>query len=487
MQVEVMMYPCYLAIDIGASSGRHIVGWIENEKILIKEIYRFENRLEKKNGRLCWDIERLFDEVITGMRQCKIQGFIPVSLGIDTWGADFILLDKDGTRLGDAVSYRDSRTVGMDREVEKILSFDELYRLTGIQKQSFNTIYQLMALKKEDDILEKAEDFLMMPDYLHYRLTSVKTNEYTNATTTSLVSGGDWNWDIIRAIGFPEKIFKPLNKAGKRIGTLSKAVSDTVGFSCAVTLPATHDTGSAFLALPLPPSQTDLNSDESKNSGTVYISSGTWSLLGIETPVPIITAEGMRANFSNEGGYEYRYRFLKNIMGLWMVQSVRNELETRYSFNELCSMADEAASFSTIVDVNNPVFLAPASMITAIKEVCAQDGQAVPKTTGEIMQCLYQNLAASYRDAIHSMEKITGRKFTAVNIVGGGCKDEYLNRLTAKVTGLSVSAGPVEATVIGNLIVQMIADGEVADLASARQIIERSFEIKHKEVYDVAI
>jgi rhamnulokinase len=262
----------------------------------------------------------------------------------------------------------------MDREVEKIIPFNELYRLTGIQKQPFNSIYQLMAMKKESGILEKADRFLMIPDYLHYRLTGVETNEYTNATTTALVSslpsGKDWNRDLIRDMGFPTKIFRPLNKAGDRIGRLSKPVADAVGFSCFVTLPATHDTGSAFLAVPLSSQETDISAGGggSKKAGPVYISSGTWSLLGMETAAPVISAEGQAANFTNEGGYEYRYRFLKNIMGLWMVQSVRNELGKKYSFSELALLAKEAASFPTQVDVNNPTFLAPESMIAAVKE-----------------------------------------------------------------------------------------------------------------------
>jgi rhamnulokinase len=289
------------------------------------------------------------------------------------------------------------------------------------------------------------------------------------ASTSALVnaaveSGRDWNRDIIRSLGYPEKIFKPLRKAGDRIGILSKAVADEVGFSCMVTLPATHDTGSAFLAVPAAPDETP-----------VYISSGTWSLLGMETESPIITAEGQRANFSNEGGYQYRYRFLKNIMGLWMVQSVRNELGGKCSFAELEKMAREAASFPARLNVNDPAFLSPASMIDAVKDAVRQSGQQVPESPGEIIQCLYASLAASYREAVLNMEKITGRSFSAINLVGGGSKDEYLNRLTAQVTGLPVYTGPVEATVIGNIIVQMISGGVLQDLSSARAMVSRSF------------
>jgi rhamnulokinase len=307
----------------------------------------------------------------------------------------------------------------------------------------------------------------MIPDYLHYRLTGEETNEYTNATTTALVGAREksWNTELIEKLGIPSAMFRPLFKAGDRIGVLSGEVEEAVGFSCAVCLPATHDTGSAFLAVPVP------------DSNSVYISSGTWSLLGMENSIPIITDEGKADSFTNEGGYSYRYRFLKNIMGLWMIQSVRNELDKKYSFAELENAAQEAADFAVTVDVNNGEFFAPESMSAALQRVCRAEGKTPPATLSETMQCLYRSLAVSYRDAIRGMEGITGKHFTGVNMVGGGSKDRYLNRLTAKTCGLPVYAGPVEATVTGNLIVQMISGGELADLAGARRIIAQSFEI----------
>jgi rhamnulokinase len=458
----------YLAIDIGASSGRHIIGWLEGGKFLTREVYRFENRPETRDGELCWDIEALYGHVLTGMKECKKQGLIPRSLGIDTWGVDFVLLDRDKKRLGNAVCYRDHRTTGMDGEVEKIISFDELYRRTGIAKQPFNTIYQLTALKRrKPELLEKARSFLLTPNYLHYRLTGIETNEYTNATTTALVDARKKTWDLelIDKLGINSALFTPLSRAGDRIGSLSPAVAEEAGFNCEICLPATHDTGSAFLAVP------------AADSRSVYISSGTWSLLGIENSVPLITAEGQANNFTNEGGYEYRYRFLKNIMGLWMIQSVRNELEKKYSFGELEKAAQEAADFDVTVDVNNVEFLSPENMGAALQRVCKAEGKIPPGNLNETMQCLYRSLAVSYRDAILSMEQITGKKFNTVNLVGGGSKDRYLNRLTAEICGLPVYAGPVEATVIGNLIVQMISGGELANLDEARQIVGRSFEI----------
>ncbi|MDR2096728.1 MAG: rhamnulokinase [Treponema sp.] len=458
----------YLAIDIGASSGRHIVGWLEDGRLRTREVYRFDNNAEMKNGHLCWNIDALYAALVAGLKRCKDTGMIPYSLGIDTWGVDFVLIDGAGGRLGDAVCYRDSRTDGMDAEVEKIIPYEELYKLTGIAKQPFNTVYQLTALKKESpELLEKAERLLMMPDYLHYLLSGIASNEYTEASTGALVGARErnWNGDIIKALGFPVRLFRTLNRAGDGIGVLSKAVEAEAGFSCRITLPATHDTGSAFLAVPAA-------------GDSVYISSGTWSLLGIESTAPIITNEAREANFTNEGGFQYRYRFLKNIMGLWMVQSVRKELGKEQSFDQLARMAEDTENFGTVVDVNNLAFFAPQSMIGAVKEVAAETGQPPPRTTGELMQCLYRSLALSYRDAVTNLERIAGKRFGSVNLVGGGSKDDYLNRLTARFTGLPVYAGPVEATVAGNLIVQMISSGELSDLAAARGLIARSFDVK---------
>ena len=441
---------CYLAIDIGASSGRHMAGWLEDGKISIKELYRFENKLEKRRGFLCWNIDRLYAHVIEGLKRCKDANMIPVSIGIDTWAVDFILLDKNGERLTEAVSYRDKRTLGMDVEVERLIPFTELYRRTGIQKLSFNTIYQLASLKKQEPaLLERAHDFLMIPDYLHYCLTGKVSNEYTNASTTSLldVYKKDWDYDLINTLGFPKYLFKPVMNAGFRLGPLSASVCAEIGFTSEVILPATHDTGSAFLAVP--------SADKA-----LYLSSGTWSLLGIESPRPIITDEARESNFTNEGAYN-GYRFLKNIMGLWMIQCVRNELDKRYSFSQLALMAQESEC-EALFDVNDERFLAPKSMIEAVQDICVKTKQSVPKSIGEIMHCIYKSLARSYFLGFEDIKRVTGQSFVAFNIVGGGAKDEYLNTLAAQETGLPVYAGPVEATVIGNLYAQMLSTGRAS-------------------------
>ena len=474
----------YLAIDIGASSGRHILGHIEDGKLVLEEVYRFDNRQVHKNGHDCWDIDNLWEGILGGLKACKLLGKIPTTVGIDTWAVDYVLLDKHELMIGDAVAYRDSRTEGMREQVNEIIPADVLYGKTGIQYQPFNTIYQLMALKSENpDQLKKAVRFLMIPEYFNFRLTGVKKNEYTNASSTNLLNAEEKTWDkeIIKALGLPAEIFGELAMPGTVVGTLLPEIQKEVGYDATVILPATHDTGSAFLAIP------------AKDDGAVYISSGTWSLLGVENETPITTPESQVQNFTNEGGAWYRYRYLKNIMGLWMIQSIRRELngvayvqgkgvaapsEKKWSFPDLISEAKSAKGFDGIVDVNKSVFLAPDSMIEAIKEECRQNGQSVPETVGEIMQCVYNSLALCYRDAIGNLEMLTGKKYTSINIVGGGCQDEYLNEMTAKATGLPVYAGPVEGTAIGNLIVQMIAGGEVADLESAREMIRKSFDVR---------
>lgn len=460
----------YLAVDIGASSGRHIIGWVQDGKMMLEEVYRFENNLQKKNGSLCWDTDHLFASIVEGMKACKQAGKIPTTMGIDTWAVDFVLLDEQGNRLGDTVGYRDRRTEGMDKLAEQTLSFEDLYAKTGIQKQLFNTLYQLLAVKKADpQLLEQAKRFLMIPEYFNYRLTGVAKNEYTNATSTAMVNAHTKTWDteLMNLYGIPTHLFGDLAMPGETVGNLLPELREQVGFDCTVILPATHDTGSAFLAVP------------AQNDTSVYISSGTWSLLGVENKQAITTPQSAKANFTNEGGYEYRFRYLKNIMGLWMIQSIRRNFDKRYSFADLENMAKECADFPSVVDVNHPDFLAPESMVEAVKNRCAATGQAVPQSVGELMQCVYQSLARSYAEAIKELSQLTGVTYTHIHIVGGGSKDGYLNSLTAKATGLPVMAGPTEGTALGNLMVQMIGGGDFADLQAARAAIGNSFALKN--------
>ena len=474
----------YLAIDIGASSGRHILGHVENGKMILEEMYRFDNLQVRKNGHDCWDMENLWNGILGGLKACGAAGKIPATIGIDTWGVDYVLLDQDDHVLGDAVAYRDSRNDGMDVEVSKFISPEDLYARTGIQKQPFNTIYQLMAQKLEHpEQVENAERLLMVPEYLNFLLTGVKKSEYTIASTGSLLDAHkkDWDRELIGMLGLPVGIFGELYMPGTPVGDLLPEIREAVGFNASVILVAAHDTGSAFLAVP------------AKDDNAVYLSSGTWSLLGVENQVAITNEASRLANFTNEGGAWYRYRYLSNIMGLWMIQSVRRELNgvsyvagkdnrvatgKKWSFPDLIAEAEKEEGFAAVVDVNASCFLAPESMIQAIKDECARTNQPVPETVGQIMQCVYTSLSRCYRDAIRALENLTGKHYTSINIVGGGCQDGYLNRRTAQATGLTVYAGPVEGTAIGNLLVQMIEGKEFENLQAARDAIRRSFEIK---------
>ncbi|MBE5939957.1 MAG: rhamnulokinase [Lachnospiraceae bacterium] len=459
----------YLAIDIGASSGRHILCHMNNGIMELSEIHRFDNGMEEVNGSKCWNTKVLFSEIKEGMKKCKEMGKIPVSVAIDTWGVDFVLLDGDGNLIGDAVGYRDNRTKGMDEEVYRYIQEEELYLRTGIQKQLYNTIYQLMALKKNNpEYLEKAETLLFTPDYYHYLLTGKKAAEYTIATTGQLVNPKtkDWDYELIDMLGYPKNIFPKMYEPGTVLGELSAPMQEEIGYNCKVIMPASHDTASAVMSVP------------AMGNDTLYISSGTWSLMGVESDTAICTKESMKANFTNEGGYGHTYRFLKNIMGLWMIQSVRGEWEHKYSYGELCEMAEKEKDFPSRVNVNDDRFFAPDSMIEAIREYCRETSQEVPVTIGQLATVVYQSLADSYKMAVEEIESMTGRKYDAINIIGGGSKADYLNELTAEKTGRTVYAGPTEATAIGNIVAQMIEDGAFESLSQARENIFKSFGVK---------
>ena len=476
----------YAAVDIGASSGRVLAGWVEDGKMSYQEVYRFDNEQKLVDGHDCWDVEALFNHVVAGLRAVKDKtGVAPATVGIDTWGVDFVLLDERNNIVGDTVAYRDGRTDGIYEVADAIMDPAEVYARTGIQRQPFNTIYQLIALKREHpEQLEAARSFLMIPDYLNWRLTGIKANEYTNASTTGLINAKtcDWDTDILEAFGIPQGIFMTPTMPGAVLGEICADISERIGYTATVVLPATHDTGSAYLAVP------------AQDDNAVYISSGTWSLLGVENPEPITSEAAREQNFTNEGGYQRRYRFLKNIMGLWMNQSVRREvngvdyvegktahqalMDHKVGFDELRQLCREAEPFAAYVDVDDDRFLAPESMIDEIRAACAEGGEPVPETIGQVMRTNYCSLTRSYKHAIEGLAELSGHGYTSINIVGGGCQDYYLNQMTADTCGLPVFAGPIEGTCIGNFIVQMIAGGTFADLAEARACVARSFDVK---------
>lgn len=454
----------YLSIDIGASSGRHILSSVQNGKLVLEEVYRFENGMTQKDGHLVWEYEKLFSNIIEGLKECKKLGKIPVSVGIDTWGVDYALIDADGKVIGDVYAYRDGRTEEPIKKVHEIIPFETLYKRTGSQFQIYNTIYQLYTDKLSGK-LDKAERFLMMPDFFNYLLTGVMKNEFTNASTTGLMSAKtrDWDMETVKELGLPEKLFKELSDPATLVGNLKPEIAKEIGYDLKVVLPATHDTASAVMAVP-------------EIGQPLYISSGTWSLLGIESPVAISTEEALKENFTNEGGYERSTRFLKNIMGLWMIQCVRREYNKKYSWGDFVTLSKEVKDFDSIVDVNDNSFLAPVSMIEAIKDYCRKTGQKVPETPGEIALCVYDSLAVCYKRAVETVERVTGYKFDTIHIVGGGCQNAYLNELTAKRTGRRVVTGPVEATAIGNALSQLLYDGAVKNINEAKELVKVSFD-----------
>ena len=439
----------HLAIDIGASSGRHVLGHVEDGRMVLEELYRFDNKQLRSAGHDCWDVEMLWESILAGLEACRDAGKVPSTIGIDTWGVDFVLLDANGKLVGDAVAYRDERTQG---------------------------------------IPERAARFLMIPDYFNYLLTGVAVNEYTNATTTNMLNARTKDWDagLLETFGIPTRLFATPQMPGTVLGGLLPEVQRRVGFDAQVVLPATHDTGSAFLAVP------------ARDDDAVYISSGTWSLLGVENEGPITTEAARLQNFTNEGGYAYRFRFLKNIMGLWMNQSIRREFngvsyvegaaksahalraegEPEIGFGDLVAAARQAEDFHAYVNVNDDRFLAPQSMIDEIRLACEETGQPVPETPGQIMRCVYESLTSCYAAAIADLSALTGRTYTSINIVGGGCQDGLLNQMTANACGVPVFAGPIEGTSIGNLIVQFLAAGEFASLQEARDSVRASFSIE---------
>ncbi|MGG1220058.1 rhamnulokinase [Priestia endophytica] len=462
------MKKCCLAVDIGASSGRLIASHLENGQLKLNEIHRFENKIVRKDDQFCWELDRLFLEIKKGIKKCQGKGLKPESIGIDTWAVDFILLDENEKPLTNSVAYRDPRTDGMMDEVFKIIMKERLYLETGIQFQKFNTIYQLYSIKQNNpEILDKAASFLMIPDYFNYLLTGKKANEYTNATSTQLVNAFTKKWDdeILDQLGIKKEIFQEIHNPKTVLGTLKEDLVEEFGFDMKVILPATHDTGSAVISVP--------ELDE-----TIYISSGTWSLIGVENYFPICVTKALDYNFTNEGGIDYRYRFLKNIMGLWMIQEVKRNYQDQYSFAKLVDLARQVQEFKSTVNVDDPRFLKPENMIEEIQRYCQETNQAIPTTPGEVAKCVYDSLVCSYQQAINQIEEIFERKFEKINVIGGGCQNEMLNQLIADTTKKIVYAGPVEATAIGNIVSQLMAVGEIEDINEARTIIKHSFEVK---------
>ena len=425
----------YLAIDIGASSGRHIVGWQENGEIKTNEVYRFPNGVREENGHLAWDVRKLFSNVVAGILEAFKQYPDIESLSIDTWGVDYVLLKAD-EEVYPVYAYRDNRTEAVIPQVHEKIAFSELYRHTGCQFQPFNTIYQLYD-EEVNGRLEGVTDMLMMPEFLMWKLCGVKAREYTNATTMGMINAqtGEFDMEIVDALGYPKHLFPKLIQPGTVLGMLRPEIAAAVGGNCKVVLCATHDTGSAVEGIPM-------------EGNHPYISSGTWSLLGVKTPKPITDAGSEKANYSNEGGVGYN-RYQKNIMGMWLVNELQREICLDMKFPEIVKLAEESTC-DALVDANAPEFLAPKSMKA---DFDAATGGL--ESIGDYFRCAYRSLAVSYKQAIGELEANTGAVYERLYIVGGGAKNQLLNRLTEEATGKKVIALPIEATALGNLKIQM--------------------------------
>lgn len=462
----------FLAIDLGASSGRGIIGTFDGKSITLRENHRFPNEPVMAGGRFYWDILRILHEIKQSIRQAVLDGDDITSIGIDTWGVDYGLLDRHGRLMGNPVHYRDTRTDNITAEFAKYMPLDQLYRITGIQSLDFNTVYQLAAeLRDDPERFRAADKLLFIPDLLNYFLTGKMATEYTIASTGALLDAGkrSISTEILDAMGISHELFPPLVQPGQHLGRLSDALLEEVGQTHAEVIHvASHDTASAVMAVP------------AKDEDFIYISSGTWSLLGAELSAPMITPASRANNFTNEGGVEGRIRFLKNIMGLWLVQESRRQWKREgkdYSFADLSIMASAAQPHQCLIDPDDKRFSTPGNMPRRIADYCRETGQPVPETEGEIIRCILESLALCYRAAIDKISAMRGKAATALNIVGGGTQDKLLCQFAANACGSPVYAGPIEATAIGNIAMQAIAAGELSSLGEARAVVADSFPL----------
>ncbi|WP_290139146.1 rhamnulokinase family protein [uncultured Dubosiella sp.] len=442
----------YLAVDIGASSGRHILGSIQNGQLVLEEIFRFENNVTRKKHKLIWDDEYLFEQILSGMKKAKELGKIPTSMAVDTWAVDFALLDETDHLVDSIQAYRDASHVQGAKKIHDQMPFEALYALNGLQYQPFNSIYQLA-----NRDLSQAKSFLMVPDYFAWKLTGHKTNELTNLSTTGLLNVHTRQLDeaLLGVLDCDKEMFQEVKSAGEVIGSLLPNIQQIVGYDCDVVACASHDTASAYMAA---------IGDE------IILSSGTWSLLGILSDDPIVNEKSRRANYTHEGAPDRRIRFLKNIMGLWIIQEVKRDLRDTYSFAQLVEMA-RTDPYPHCIDVNQDKFLKPECMSKTIRAECKRLGYPPVETVGQLADCVYRSLAFATAQSVEELEHITNKTYQTINVVGGGCQNEYLNELIADATGKTVIAGPVEATAIGNLCTQMNHENRKA-------LIKRSFPCK---------
>ena len=467
-----------LAFDFGASSGRAIVGVFDGEKIELREVHRFSNDPVTINGTVYWDVQRLFFEIKQGILKAKEDGGFD-SIGIDTWGVDFGLLRKDGTLIENPIHYRDKRNDGMAEFSKKYMSHEEMYDITGIQFMDFNTVFQLLSLKENRPyILEEADTLLFMPDLLSYMLSGVKSTEYSIATTSQMVDlkTHDWSDKIINDLGLKKDILTPIVATGTVIGQLSDEICEELGVPKAdIVSVASHDTQSAITAAPC------------EYEDFAFISCGTWSLFGTEVKEPVLNDASKKLNVTNEGGYGYSIAFLKNICGLWLIQESRRQWireGKEYSYAELEKMALECEPFKCFINPDAPEFGVMGNLPERVREYCRKTGQYVPETVGEIMRCIYESLALKYRLTFDGIMECIGKNYDRIHVMGGGTKDKLLLNMTAQSCNVPVYGGPIEATALGNIAIQLMSAGAIADIKQARKIIADGENLKLYEPCD---
>jgi len=477
-----MVSSAHVAVDLGAESGRVILGKLVDNHLQLQEVYRFPNGGVRLGSHLFWDVLRLWSEIRTGIFQAANQsdGNL-LSIGLDTWGVDFGLLDASDNLIGNPYHYRDDRTNGVMESVFGIVHRDDVYAQTGIQFMQLNSLYQLFAMTlTKDPGLSIAQTFLNMPDLFNFFLTGVKANEFTIASTTQCYNPmkQDWSFDLLKTLGIPTNLFGKIVSPGTVLGSLRKNLSEEFSLPNAnVIASAGHDTASAVAAVP------------TTSSDYIYLSSGTWSLMGVELDAPKISAEASAANMTNEGGAGGKIRFLKSIVGLWLVQECRRQWShcgINLGYDELTKMANEAPVFGSFVNPNDGRFLAPKDMVLAIQSFCQDTDQTVPTEKGEIIRCVLESLALEYRSVAEQIDQLTGKDHSTIHIIGGGSQNRLLNQLTADATGKTVISGPVEATATGNILVQAIAMGEINSLSEGREIVRNSFDVEIFEPKDTS-
>jgi rhamnulokinase len=474
---------CYLGVDLGAESGRVVAGLFDGERIRLEEIHRFGNGAVPVGDSLRWDVLRLWSDIQAGLAKAgQTFGDAPLSVGVDTWGVDYVLLSKTGEMLGQPYHYRDPRVQGvMERSFTRVPR-PEIFGATGVQFMPFNTLYQLIAMQQANPrLVELADRFLMMPDLFHWLLCGSQVVEFTNATTSQCLDATKRTWalDLLGQFGIPGGMFPEVVPPGTRLGKLRADVAERCRLPrLEVVAPATHDTGSAVAAVP---------TDKTGTARWAYISSGTWSLMGLELPQPVLTPQALRYNVTNEGGIDGTYRLLKNIMGLWLVQECRRSFERSgkaLSYAELARLAADSTPFASLVDPDAAPFLAPADMPTAIRQWCESHGQRPPENAGQLARCALESLALKYRMVLEWLEELAGSKVEVIHIVGGGSQNELLNQFTANACGRPVVAGPIEATALGNVLIQARTSGALSSLAEMRSIVRASSTLRQYEPRD---